>query len=70
VKERQAHISPYNLALTFEVLSRAHSKQGNTGQAIEGIHEGLRRFPSGWQARSTSQNFRKLSKDRLAEGLC
>jgi hypothetical protein len=50
VREREADISAYNLALTFETLSRAHWEMNNVNDAKAAIQEGLRRFPSGWQA--------------------
>ncbi len=50
VTEREAEVSPYNLALTFETMSRAYWEMNDPAAAKAAIQEGLRRFPSGWQA--------------------
>ena len=59
---RDKDISDYNWALTFEVLSRAHWAKDQKEKAMEDIQEGLRRFPSGWQAdqlRKTLENYQR-----------
>ena len=50
VNERDADISAYNMALTFEILSRAYWEMKDADGAKAAIQEGLRRFPNGWQA--------------------
>ena len=50
VTEREADVSDYNLALTFETMSRAYWELSDVAGAKAAIHEGLRRFPEGWQA--------------------
>jgi len=50
VRERDTDISAYNLALTFEVMSRACWNKKDAAAARKAIEEGLRRFPRGWQA--------------------
>ncbi len=50
VTEREADVSAYNLALTFETLSRAYWELEDVAAAKAAIEEGLRRFPEGWQA--------------------
>jgi hypothetical protein len=50
VTEREAEVSAYNLALTFETLSRAYWEMKDVAAAKAAIHEGLRRSPDGWQA--------------------
>ena len=50
VREREADVSPYNLALTFEAMASAYWSLKDIDGAKAAIEEGLRRFPSGWQA--------------------
>ena len=50
VTEREAEVSDYNLALTFETMSRAYWELSDVAGAKAAIQEGLRRFPDGWQA--------------------
>ncbi len=50
VLERDADVSPYNLALTFEAMASAYWNLKDLDGAKAAIQEGLRRFPSGWQA--------------------
>ncbi len=50
VREREADVSPYNLALTFEAMASAYWRLKDIDGAKAAIEEGLRRFPSGWQA--------------------
>jgi hypothetical protein len=50
VTERETEVSAYNLALTFETMSRAYWEMNDPAGAKAAIQEGLRRFPDGWQA--------------------
>jgi hypothetical protein len=50
VSEREADVSDYNLALTFETMSHAYWDLSDVAGARAAIQEGLRRFPEGWQA--------------------
>lgn len=50
VNEREADVSAYNLALTFETLSHAYWEIKDVAAAKAAVEEGLRRFPEGWQA--------------------
>lgn len=50
VTDRDADVSDYNLALTFETMSRAYWELSDVAGAKAAIQEGLRRFPAGWQA--------------------
>jgi hypothetical protein len=64
VTERDADVSDYNLALTFETMSRAYWELGDVAGAKAAIQEGLRRFPEGWQAdqlRGTLERYERES---------
>lgn len=50
VDERESDVSDYNLALTFETMAEAYWKLKDVDGAKAAIQEGLRRYPSGWQA--------------------
>jgi len=66
VDERGSDISAYNLALTFETMSRAYWEMKDTDGAKAAIQEGLRRFPNGWQAdqlRRTLDRYEKPSAE-------
>jgi hypothetical protein len=69
VVERGRDVSAYNLALTFEVMSRAYWDLTDVDGAKAAIEEGLRRFPIGWQAdqlRRTLDRYEKESADKIA----
>jgi hypothetical protein len=64
VTEREADVSDYNLALTFETMSRAYWQLNDVSGAKAAIQEGLRRFPEGWQAdqlRRTREGYEQAS---------
>ena len=68
MNERESDISAYNLALTFETMSRAYWEMKNVNGAKAAIQEGLRRFPSGWQAeqlRRTLDRYEKASAETI-----
>ena len=50
VRERDTDVSAYNLALTFETMAGAYWLMNQPEDAKAALQEGLRRFPSGWQA--------------------
>jgi tetratricopeptide (TPR) repeat protein len=50
VRERDTDVSAYNLALTFETMASAYWLMNQPEDAKAALQEGLRRFPSGWQA--------------------
>lgn len=50
VRERERDISPYNLALTLQEMARNQWQMCDKPGALASLKEGLRRFPSGWQA--------------------
>jgi hypothetical protein len=67
VIEREADVSDYNLALTFETMSRAYWELGDPAGAKAAIQAGLRRFPEGWQAdqlRRTLERYERESNER------
>jgi hypothetical protein len=67
VAEREADVSEYNLALTFETMSRAYWDLSDVAGAKAAIQEGLRRFPEGWQAdqlRRTLDNYEREGSRR------
>jgi tetratricopeptide (TPR) repeat protein len=66
VDERESDVSAYNLALTFETMSRAYWEMKDVDGAKAAIQEGLRRFPNGWQAdqlRRTLDGYEKPSAE-------
>jgi hypothetical protein len=67
VSEREADVSDYNLALTFETMSRAYWELSDAAGARAAIQEGLRRFPEGWQAdqlRRTLERYEQAGIER------
>jgi len=62
VNEREADVSDYNLALTFETLSRAYWELSDAAAAKAAIQEGLRRFPAGWQADQLRRTFERYER--------
>ncbi len=67
VTEREADVSDYNLALTFETMSRAYWEMNDVAGARGAIEEGLRRFPVGWQAdqlRRTLERYEQTANPR------
>jgi len=63
VNEREADVSDYNLALTFETLSRAYWELSDAAAAKAAIQEGLRRFPAGWQADQLRRTFERYERE-------
>jgi len=61
---READVSAYNLALTFETLSRAYWQMKDVDGAKGAILEGLRRFPDGWQADQLRRTLDRYEKGR------
>jgi hypothetical protein len=68
VDEREADISAYNLALTFEVMSRAYWEMKDVDGARAAIQEGLRRFPNGWQADQLRRTLEQYEKQAAVDG--
>jgi len=68
VQEREKDVSAYNLALTFEALSRAYWKMGDAEAAKAAIREGLRRFPKGWQADELRETLSQYEQDAFQPG--
>jgi hypothetical protein len=64
VDERESDVSAYNLALTFETLSRAYWEMEDADAAKAAIKEGLRRFPDGWQADQLRRTLERYEKGR------
>ena len=54
----------YDLALTFETLSRAYWQMKDVDGAKGAILEGLRRFPDGWQADQLRRTLDRYEKGR------
>lgn len=63
VTEREQDVSAYNLALTFETLSRAYWELEDFAAAKAAIEEGLRRFPEGWQADQLRKTLERYELD-------
>ncbi len=63
VDERGPDVSDYNLALTFETMSRAYWNMKDVNRAKAAIHEGLRRFPKGWQADQLRRTLDRYEKE-------
>ena len=60
--EREAEISAYSVALTFETMSRAYWSMKDADRAKAAIQEGLRRFPNGWQADQLRRTLERYEK--------
>ena len=65
VTEREADVSAYNLALTFETLSHAYWEMKDVAAAKAAIEEGLRRFPDGWQADQLRKTLERYEQELL-----
>ena len=60
--EREADVSTYSIALTFETMSRAYWAMKDADRAKDAIREGLRRFPNGWQADQLRRTLERYEK--------
>jgi hypothetical protein len=65
VTDREADVSDYNLALTFETMSRAYWELSDVSGAKAAIQEGLRRFPEGWQADQLRRTLERYEQEGL-----
>jgi hypothetical protein len=65
VIEREADVSDYNLALTFETMSLAYWELSDVAGARAAIQEGLRRFPEGWQADQLRRTLERYDPESL-----